>query len=126
MQCVAAPLRSADTKRGLNGESKDEHFLLVLILNMECSHLETSVDVSPAFIKQLTSENKAAWICSGKAASLINWPCPVTAPLSSKCYVVQGEQAYYSSVFMLWNSRRLKLWFSKVNSWSIDLYTSLV
>ena len=43
---------------------------------MECSHLETSVDVSPAFIKELTSENKSAWICSGRNGLTLYWPCP--------------------------------------------------
>ena len=34
--------------------------------NMECPHLETAVDVSPAFVRRLTTENKTAWTCSGE------------------------------------------------------------
>ncbi|XP_065060551.1 ubiquitin carboxyl-terminal hydrolase 3-like [Rhopilema esculentum] len=42
---------------------------------MECSHLEASVDVSPAFVRKLTSENKTSWTCSVCRTNRSPWIC---------------------------------------------------
>lgn len=42
---------------------------------MECSHLAASVDVSPAFIKRLTTENKSTWTCSACRTNRSPWIC---------------------------------------------------